>query len=496
MTRRTTVWVFGDQLNRRIGALADADPSTDMVLMVESEKSLARPFHRQRRHFVLASMRKFVRDLEREGFAVDHREASSLAAGVQAHRVAHPGRSIVATEPNSREMRALAARLGIETVRSDQFLTHPDEFAEWAGDKRRLRLEDFYRDQRRRLRYLMDGDEPAGGRWNFDAENREPPPADDRPWPSPSVSAFDDIDRQVIAELPPDAPGRDPAGWWATTRQEALDRLGHFVEGVLPMFGPHEDAMLSDNWHLAHSMLSPYLNAGLLLPGEVCDTAEEAYRSGHAPIASAEGFIRQIIGWREFIWGIYWLRPEQSSLNVLFNDQPLPPAFAGTSRTEMTCVQSVLDDLDERGWIHHIPRLMVLSNIANLMGVEPRAVHDWMRERYVDGTNWVMGPNVYGMGMWADGGGMSTKPYVSGGAYINRMSNYCGQCRFNPRKRVGEDACPFTTLYWDFLDRHRETLGSNHRVSRQYGTLDRLDDLEDLRVRADDIIGSFIDGSL
>ncbi len=491
-----TIWVLGDQLNREIGALADADPETDMVLMIESRSILDRAFHRQRLHFVLASMRNFAAELESAGFTVDYRQAPRFAAGIDAHRKAHSGRTVVATEPNSHEMRRLAERLGIELVRSNQFLTHPDQFAEWAGDKETLRMEDFYRKQRRRLGYLMDGDEPEGGRWNYDQENRQPPPTDERPWPEPQSSRLDEGDQAVLDDIGDGHPGGDPVGWWATTRRSALARLRHFVDDVLPMFGPHEDAMLSDNWHLAHSLLSPYLNNGLLLPGEVCDAVEHAYRAGDVPIASAEGFIRQVIGWREFIWGIYWLRPDQTDTNVFGNDQPLPPTFEGTARTEMACVQGVLDDLDERGWIHHIPRLMVLSNISNLMGIHPRAVHDWMRERYVDATNWVMGPNVFGMGMWADGGGMATKPYVSGGAYINRMSNYCGDCRFDHKKRVGDDACPFTTLYWDFLDRHRDLLGSNHRVSRQYGTLDRLKDLEDLRVRADEVIEQFVAGDL
>ncbi len=490
-----SIWVLGDQLNRRVGALASANPGRDTVLVIESRRMLARPFHRQRRHFVITAMRRFAAELESSGFAVDYRHADTMRAGVEAHRREHQ-RTVVATEPNSREMRSLAAALDVELVRSDQFLTHPTEFAEWAGDKKRLVMEDFYRHQRKRLGYLMDGDEPVGGRWNFDDQNREPPPESDRPWPAPQSSRLDEVDDQVVTEIPGDAPGADPVGWWATSRRAALSRLRHFVDEVLPMFGPHEDAMLADNWHLAHSMLSPYLNAGLLLPAEVCDAAEGAYRAGDVPIASAEGFIRQIIGWREYIWGIYWLRPEQLDQNVLGNDEPLPPAFAGDARTDMACVQGTLDDLDARGWIHHIPRLMVLSNIANLVGVDPRPVHDWMRERYVDGTNWVMGPNVFGMGMWADGGGMSTKPYVSGGAYINRMSNYCGDCRFDPKQRVGDEACPFTTLYWDFLDRHRDVLGDNHRVARQYGTLDRLSDLAEVRERAAEVIEGFLSGEL
>ena len=265
---------------------------------------------------------------------------------------------------------------------------------------------------------------------------------------------------------------------------------------MLPRFGPHEDALTEHSWHLAHSLLSPYLNLGLLLPGEVCDAVEAAYRAGRVPINSAEGMIRQIIGWREFVWGISWLWPEQAQANVLGNDRALPPAYLGSATTEMRCVQTALDGLEQRAWVHHIQRLMVLSNFANLYGARPQDVREWMRERYVDGADWVMGPNVMGMGMWADGGSMSTKPYVSGGAYINRMSDHCGQCRFDPTRRTGPDACPFTTLYWDFLDRHEDLLRGNARMARQYATLDRLADIEALRARAGDVIAGIAAGRL
>jgi deoxyribodipyrimidine photolyase-related protein len=492
-----TIWVLGDQLNRGIGALADADPDRDTILMIESHAAIAgREFHRQRLHFVLASMRRFAAELRGAGFDVDYRNATTLAAGVAGHRSDHPDHKVIATEPNSREARRLAHRLDVELVKSNQFLTHPDGFAEWVGDRKQLRLEDFYRWQRKRFGYLMDGDQPAGGRWNYDHENREPPPRNERPWPTPPRSSLDDLDHEILAAIPDTAPGAEPVGWWATTRRSALYRLRHFIDEVLPMFGPHEDAMLSDNWHLAHSMLSPYLNVGLLSPDEVCDRVDEAYRAGAVPIASAEGVIRQIIGWREFVWGIYWLWPDQEDVNVLGNQQPLPPAFVGGVSTDMRCVDLTLQDLEDRGWIHHIPRLMILSNLSNLLGVDPRLVRNWMRERYVDGANWVMGPNVMGMGMWADGGRMATKPYVSGGAYINRMSDYCGECRFDPKQRVGDDACPFTTLYWDFLDRHRDQLAGNHRMARQYATLDRLADLDALRSRAASVIDAFMAGEM
>jgi deoxyribodipyrimidine photolyase-related protein len=206
--------------------------------------------------------------------------------------------------------------------------------------------------------------------------------------------------------------------------------------------------------------------------------------------------IRQVIGWREFVWGIHWLWPDQWDANELGADRPLPPAWVGDAPTDLACLAHTLDGLHERGWVHHIQRLMVLANLATLLGLDPAAVRDWMRERYVDGTDWAMGPNVMGMGMYADGGRMSTKPYVSGGAYINRMSDYCGDCRFDPRARVGSDACPFTTLYWDFLDRHRDRLSSNHRMGRQYATLDRLADLDEVRRRAEAVIGEHLAGRI
>ncbi len=497
MTRlKETIWVLGDQLNRKIGILAEAEPEKHRILMVESDAMMSgRHYHRQRLHFVKASMRRFARSLENAGFSVDYRTSESLAEGLRGHAESHGPDTVTATEPNSRTSRRQLSRLGVEFYRSNQFLCTPDEFAEWAGERESLRLEDFYRWQRRRLGYLMDGDGPAEGKWNFDHDNREPPPKE-APWPEPQTSRLDELDDEVLAELPASSPGRDPVGWWATSRRAALSRLDHFVKEVLPHFGPYEDAMLSADWHMAHSLLSPYLNNGLLLPDEVCDRVEEAYRAGEVPINSAEGLIRQMIGWREFVWGIYWLWPHQGHGNALQNDRDLPPAWVAESKTSMNCMAVTLEGLDERAWVHHIQRLMVLSNFANLYGIEPVLVRDWMRERYIDGADWVMGPNVMGMGMWADGGGMSTKPYVSGGSYINRMSDYCGDCRFKPGRRTGDDACPFTTLYWDFLDRHRDTLSANARMARQYANLDRLSDIEEVRTRAREVIIAIADGDL
>jgi deoxyribodipyrimidine photolyase-related protein len=367
-------------------------------------------------------------------------------------------------------------------------------------------MEDFYRWQRARLGYLMDGDQPAGGRWNLDAENRERPPRDGRDWPEPERWPIDDLDRAVLDDLPARAFGADPCGLWATTRAQALERLGHFVDEVLPEFGPYEDAMLRDGgdgrngvaaWRLNHSMLSHALNLGLLLPGEVADAVEEAYRAGTAPLASAEGYVRQVIGWREYVWGTYWLgMPGFRDSNVLGGERPLPPAWTGEAGTSMRCVAEALAGIDERAWLHHIQRLMVLANFSMLAGTSPQAVSRWMAASFIDGSEWVMVPNVVGMAMHGDGGWMATKPYAAGGAYINRMSDYCRDCRYDPRRRVGEDACPFTTLYWDFLARHRSRLVDNHRMRQAYRSLDRLRDLPAVRARAVEVLERLDRGDL
>ncbi|WP_040493743.1 cryptochrome/photolyase family protein [Ilumatobacter nonamiensis] len=490
-----TVWVLGDQLNRHLGALADADPTTDRVLIIESTaKVTSKRWHVQRAHFVIASMRRFADELSAAGFEVDHRRSRSLADGFREHVDEFEPDEVIATEPASWDGLELFRDLGVTTVRSNQFLCHYQDFADWADGRNRLRMEDFYRWQRKRLGYLMDQDgEPVGGRWNFDDENREPPPGDESdPWAAPQTSRLDELDREVLADLDDVAFdnggelwGTAPDGTWATTRRAALSRLRHFVDEVLPRFGPHEDAMVRRSWHLAHSTLSPYMNIGLLLPGEVCDAVQDAYDDGRVPLNSAEGFIRQVIGWREYVWGVYWLwMPEYRSANVLGADRALPPVFSGAASTEMNCVDHCLSTLHSKAYNHHIQRLMVLGNLAMLHGVDPWAMTTWMWSTFIDGAEWVMLPNVIGMSQWADGGRMATKPYAAGGNYIDTMSDYCGDCRFDRTQRVGDDACPFTTLYWDFLDRHHDRLVSNPRIARQVRAAEQLSDLDAVRSRA------------
>jgi deoxyribodipyrimidine photolyase-related protein len=489
-----TVWVWGDQLNRDLAHLRGADPSTTRVLLVVSDVKLTeRRWHRQKLHLVISAMRHFAAELSDAGYAVDLRRATTMRAGLHAHLDQHSPAAVRAMEPasyaGSRLLDTLAAEHGIDVVDNDHFLCHWREFDRWAATRRTLKLEDFYRWRRRTTGWLMDGDEPAGGRWNFDHDNREPPTDDlvERA-PAPVRSRPDALDEDSLGWLPDDVWGAPPDGTWATTRRRALSRLRRFVEEALPRFGEHQDAMVAGAWSLNHSLLSHALNLGLLHPREVIDAVDGAYRSGVVPINAAEGFVRQILGWREYVWGVYrrWM-PGYARANRLRADLDVPPAFTGDAATEMACVADVARTIHDHAYAHHIQRLMIVANLATSAGIHPGRLTAWMHGSFVDAYDWVMVPNVIGMGTFADGGRMSTKPYVSGGAYIDRMSDHCGDCRFDRSKRVGDDACPFTTLYWDFLDRNRDELRGNHRLARPYSTLDSLRDLDEVRSRATEV---------
>lgn len=499
---RTTVLVLGDQLRRDGGALAGREAGECRVLLVESEGLLRRqPVHRQRAHLVLSAMRHFVTELRTEGFDVDLRRASSLEAGLEAHRRDASPKRIVAAAPTSHAAGRLFDRCGVEVVSDDFFAMSIEGFGAWAAGRKRLRMEDFYRAQRLAFEVLLDGDEPAGGRWNFDHDNREPPPRDGRAWPTVERFGLDEVDRAVIDELEGrrdvELVGAPPSGWWPVTRAQAVRRLRDFIDEALPVFGAHEDAMLHDEWKLAHSALSSSLNLGLLHPLEVVRAAEAAYRDGRAPINGVEGFVRQVLGWREYVRGLYWhFGPDYRHENELGAQRPIPPVLAGEAPTDMACVASALAGVHERAYAHHIERLMVLGNLGLLAGIDPWALTRWMWGRFVDGAEWVMLPNVIGMALWADGGRMATKPYAAGGAYINKMSDHCRGCRFDPRKRTGETACPFTTLYWDFLARNENRLRANPRVGQQLAGMRRLADLEATRERAGEVLVALDHGTL
>ncbi len=442
-------------------------------------------------------MEHFAVELRDAGYEVDYRRASSFANGVRAHVDEFDVDEVVAMEPMSWDARALFEQLGVRSVANDQFLCSYDEFAQWAEGRKSFKLEDFYRWQRTRLGIMVDEDgKPEGGAWNFDHDNREPPPKDGRAWPEIESFELDDIDRSVLDRLS-ETWGQPPHGLWPVTRAQALQRLDEFADRALSPFGPYEDAMISGEWKLAHSVLSSSMNLGLLHPSEVIERIVREWDAGRAPINSVEGFVRQVIGWREYVWGVYWLwMPEYRGHNSLDADQAVPPVFRGEATTQMACVGDVMAKVEQNGFAHHIERLMVLGNLALTHGVDPWEMTEWMWANFVDGAEWVMLPNVLGMALHADGGMMATKPYASGGAYINKMSNHCKGCVFDPKKRVGDTACPYTTLYWDFLARNEEAFRGNHRMGQQLAGMRRLKDLDAVRERAVTVRSQLAAGTL
>ena len=486
------IYVPFDHLHRDYGALKNADPKVDVIAMVESARmTTGRTWHPMRLFFLISSARHFAAALRSEGFTVHYEKAPTTIDGLKKIQGLVPGAPIVCAEPSSFKQYASLKEFGVSFVANDFFLTSRADFALWAGAQKSFLMENFYRAQRVRLNVLVEGGKPTGGAWNFDKENRLPPPKN-YAWPKYLEHSRDAIDEEVAKEL-----NYSPGTTWATTREGALAQLKNFIKNHFANFGPYEDAMANDNWAVHHSLLSPYLNNGLLHAQEVIDAALAAINKGTIPIASCEGFVRQIIGWREYVNGMYWfLGEEYEKNNQLEAKRELLPLLRDPSKTSMNCVKSIVTDINERAWVHHIPRLMVLSNLALITGTNPQQFLDWMREVFIDATQWVMVPNVIGMGLHADGGAMMTKPYAAGGAYISRMSTYCKGCAYDPKLRVGETACPFTTLYWDFLDRHKESFAKNHRMSQQVFGLNRLKDLPELRERAQQVLKGLDKGTI
>jgi deoxyribodipyrimidine photolyase-related protein len=334
----------------------------------------------------------------------------------------------------------------------------------------------------------MDGATPTGGNWNYDSDNRLPPKKD-QDWGTTISFTFDAIDEEVLSEIPDTAWGNIEDKNWGTSRADALSQMNHFFENHFKDFGPYEDAMPASSWTGHHSLLSPYLNNGLLHASEVVNAAIDCFNQGDIPLSSCEGFIRQIIGWREYINGMYWyLGEDYRERNGLSAQRKLLPLFQDSTKTEMNCVRSVISDVENYGWTHHIPRLMVLSNLALLTGVKPQEFLDWMREVFIDAADWVMVPNVIGMATHADGGTLMTKPYAAGGAYISKMGQFCKGCKYDPKLRTGPTACPFTTLYWDFLDRNIDQFKTNHRMFQQVNGLKRLSNIDEVKARATEVL--------
>lgn len=483
------ILILGDHLSRQISSLRDARKSTDIIIMGElAEEATYVRHHKKKLVFAFSSMRCFAEALRNDGFIVDyHRYNDDETITTYTDLVASAVKKyepdvIVVTEPGERRLRNAFAHweargsVPVEIRIDDRFFCSLAEFERWAETRKTLRMEHFYREMRKKTRILMDGDAPAGGKWNFDKENRKPAKSA-MSFPAPPRFAPNKTTQDVIAlvgECFPDHFGDLKPFWFAVTRNDALNALDHFIEHALPHFGDYQDAMLRNEKFLYHAALSHYLNAGLLHAQEICERAEQAYADGAAPINAVEGFIRQILGWREYVRGVYWRGDDEYTSQNFFGAERALPAFYWTGETDMACVSAAVTQTREEAYAHHIQRLMVTGNFALIAGINPYAVHIWYLEVYADAYEWVEAPNVIGMSQYADGGALGSKPYAASGAYINRMSDYCKGCAYNVSEKTEEDACPFNALYWDFLIRNRENLKSNTRLSRVYQNWERM----------------------
>ncbi len=481
--------ILGDQLSESISSLNDYNADKDVILLCEiwSEATNVK-HHKKKIAFIFSAMRHFAKILQDEGFNVEYSKldspenTGSFSGEIKRLSSKHSFNNIIVTHPSEyqlfKDVLTLEDTLNIpvEIREDDRFLSSPDDFSTWASGRKQLRMEYFYREIRKKYNILMNGKDPIGGQWNYDSENRKPP-KEGLKIPPPYIGKVDNITKEVISLVSEHFEnhfGDIEPFYFAVTRSDALQVLDHFIEQRLPYFGDYQDAMIQGEPWMYHSHISFYLNCGLLLPLECVEAAEIAYNKNKAPLNAVEGFIRQIIGWREYIRGIYWLRmPEYADQNFFEANSKLPD-FYWTAKTKMNCLRQCVIETKQNAYAHHIQRLMVLGNFALLAGIDPKEVNEWFLIVYADAYEWVELPNVSGMVLFADGGFLASKPYAAGGSYINKMSDYCKSCIYKVSQKNGLDACPFNYLYWDFLDRNREKLAGNHRIGMMYRTLDKM----------------------
>lgn len=496
--------ILGDQLDRQPPLFDDFDKSADRLWMAEVEGESTHVWtHKARIAVFLAAMRHFRDELAKKDYSIDYRQlgegsskngdgetlAKQLTAAIKRHKperltVVQPGEWRVL---NDLQQVADKHDLPLDVLEDTHFFSTPAEFAEHAKGRKQLRQEFFYRELRRKTGVLMDDGDPVGGSWNYDSENRgsfgKKGPQD---LPAPHQFRSDKITKQVLEEVEErfaKHPGKLDQFDWPVTPKQAKVALDDFIKDRLPNFGDYQDAMWTDEPWLYHSRISAAMNLKLLNPRDVVKAAEKAYQAGDVPLNAAEGFIRQILGWREYVRGIYWLyMPGYLDRNTMNAKEPLPEFF-WTGETDMHCLSQAIGQTLDYGYAHHIQRLMVTGLFCLLLGVDPKAVHEWYLAVYVDAVEWVELPNSLGMSQYADGGIMASKPYVATGKYIQRMSNYCGDCQFNPANATGDDACPFTTLYWDYLMRHQDKLKGNNRMSLQLKNIERKSEEEREEIR-------------
>lgn len=480
------IWVLGDQLWQGQAALqAQGDRrSTVPVLMIESaEFARQRPYHRQKLVLVWSAMRHFAQELEQAGWSVTYEIAADFLTPLLHWLETHGITQLQVMTPGDRPfeawLRSLALPCELTLLPNNHFLWSKAEFGAWAKGRKRMLLEDFYRAGRKRWQILItDTGQPVGGQWNFDQDNRKPPKKTLSP-PAPPSFPPDALTQAVIERVESlNLPGYGQLSSfnWGVSRGNALQVLYHFIQVGLPQFGTYQDAMVTDHQTLWHSLISPYLNLGLLTPLEVINAAIQAE---DLPLNNVEGFIRQVLGWREYMQGLYqWVDADYFQGNWFNHDLPLPDFYWHAEQTDLNCLATVLKQVEATGYAHHIQRLMILSNFALMVGVNPQQLEAWFHGAFIDAYDWVMQTNVLGMGQFADGGLLASKPYVASANYVNKMSDYCQHCVYNPKARTGREACPFNYFYWDFLARHREKLQQSGRMGLILANLKRIEETE------------------
>ncbi|WP_298295826.1 cryptochrome/photolyase family protein [uncultured Litoreibacter sp.] len=480
------VLVLGDQLTPTLSALEQA-AKDDVIVMAEvADEASYVPHHPKKIAFIFAAMRKFAAKLIADGRHVayttldDPENTGSITGELIRRAEEHGAKQVIATEPG--EWRLIEALndlpLKVTQLQDTRFIASHAEFESWAEGRKELRMEWFYRDMRRKTGLLMDGDKPVGEKWNFDHDNRKSAPKAVN-HAGPMQFTPDEGTQKLLEFLEPKFSqnfGALHPFWFATDAEQAQRALTHWITYALPQFGDYQDAMMNEEKFLYHSVISLYINAGLLDPLDVCAQVEQAYKDNHAPLNAIEGFIRQVIGWREYMRGIYFLEgPGYTNRNVLKHARMLPAFFWG-AKTKMNCVSKAVAQTKTEAYAHHIQRLMVTGNFALLAGVDPYEVHEWYLAVYADAYEWVEAPNVIGMSQFADGGIVGSKPYISSGNYIAKMSDHCKTCEYKVKDKTGPHACPFNLLYWDFLIRHRDRFANNPRMGNMYRTWDRMED--------------------
>ena len=482
--------ILGDQLSIDMTSLQSINKEQDCILMAEVNSEMTYVKHHKKKiAFLLSAMRHFAQDLEKEGYQVhytkydDDNNKGSLLAQIKHLKQSVNFEGIVVAKPG--EYRLVqeidtwqdALDVDVNVSEDNRFLASEADFSEWAEGKKQLRMEFFYREMRREHNFLMEDKNPIGGKWNFDADNRQKLPKDLKP-PTPTLFKADKITQDVIELVKKHC--KDHFGdledfHYAVTRKDALVVLDEFVKDRLPNFGTYQDAMVQDEPWMYHAHVSFYINAGMLSPSEVMRKVEEAYYQGHAPINAVEGFIRQILGWREYVRGFYWyFMPGLKTDNYLQAKHALPD-FYWTANTDMNCLSQSIKQTKEHAYAHHIQRLMVLGNFALLAGLDPDEVNEWYLIVYADAYEWVELPNVSGMILYSDGGKLASKPYAASGSYINKMSNYCANCQYSVKEKTGPQACPFNYLYWHFIHNNKSKFENNPRMAMIYRTMGKMD---------------------